>query len=145
MQLISYEACSDSDVPVNISDERQHSLSYWNTKILTSFQTKEKKWHSVWYSIQGPVGGAINKNQDSVFNITSRRTLNLWFYSQQGQETSLYKVSRPAQRSKELPIQWLPGLFPLGYRNQIVKLMTQLHLLPKVKNEWSSNPLWHMP
>jgi len=34
---------------------------------------------------------------------------------------------------------------PLGYRNQIVKLMTQPHLLLKVKNEWSSDPLQYMP
>ena len=60
-----------------------------------------------------PSWGAINRNQDSAFNIMRRATENLWFYYQQGQEISPYKLSRPARGPKELPIQWLPGLFPL--------------------------------
>jgi hypothetical protein len=72
-------------------------------------------------------------------------TEGLEFESQWGQEFSLLHVFQTSSGPTQLPIQWVPGLFPQGYSGRGMKLTTCLQLVPRSRKCGSINSLPHTP
>jgi len=47
-------------------------------------------------------------------------------------------MSITALEPTQPPIQWVPGTLSLGLKRPCVNLTTHLHLVPSLKNDWSS-------
>jgi hypothetical protein len=63
-----------------------------------------------------------------VLGFDSRRGLGIFLFT---------TASRTTLGPTQPPIQWVPRALPWGQRDRGVKLTTQLHLVPRSKNEWS--------